>query len=150
MPKKYYWTREEEAKLLELFKGGLTDPKELAKKLDRTPGAIQKKLERLGVVVVQEKLGKRKTTTTETTVPLSKDLLTHEQALKILAGALELLRQSGQDKLELQRLRILVDAVQTYDSVLEKLEKWVQIEQRLLEMDEKIAELQKAKKTNAR
>jgi hypothetical protein len=39
----------------------------------------------------------------------------------------------------------LVDAVQTYDSVLEKFERWVEIESRLLAMDEKIAELKKAK-----
>ena len=69
--------------------------------------------------------------------------------MKVLAGALEALRKSGQDKLELQRLRILVDAVHTYDSVLEKFERWTEIESRLLEMDKKIAELQKAKKTNA-
>ena len=144
---KYYWTRAEEAKLIELFKAGLTDPKTLAEKLDRTPGAIQKKLQRLGaLVVVKQKPQKRKTTTT-VSVPLSRDLLTHEQALKLLAGALEALRNPGQDKLELQRLRILVDAVQTYDSVLEKFERWVQIEERLLEMDKKIAELKKIKGT---
>ena len=144
--KKYYWTREEEAKLLELFKGGLTDPKDLAKKFpNRTVGAIEKKLERLGVVVVQ----KSPKTRTTTSVPLGKDLLTHEQALKVLAGALEALRKSGQAKLGLQRLRILVDAVHTYDSVLEKFERWTEIESRLLEMDKKIVELQKAKTSNA-
>ena len=143
MPKKYYWTRAEEAKLLELFKAGLTDLKALAEKLDRAPGAVQKKLERLGVlVVVQKKPQKSKTTTTAVE---AKGLLTHEESLKILTGALDLLRKSGQDKLELQRLRILVDAVQTYDSVLEKFERWVEIESRLLAMDEKIAELKKAK-----
>jgi len=140
LKKKYYWTRAEEAKLLALFNADVTDPKDLANKLDRTPGSIQKKLERLGVIVVQ----KSKTQTT-TSVPLSKGLLTHEQALKILAGALSSLRKAGLDKLELQRLRILVDAIHTYDSVLEKFEGWVQIEQRLLEMDRKIAELKKAK-----
>ena len=142
MPSKYFWTREEEAKLLELWESGLTDVKALADKLGRKPGAVQKKLERLGVVVV-EKPQKRRTTTT---VSLSEDLLTHEQALKILAGALELLQQPGQDKLELQRLRILVDAIQSYDSVLEKFERWTEIENRLLEMDKKIRELQKAQK----
>jgi len=136
---KYYWSREEEAKLLELYKKGITDPNVLAKELGRKPGAIQKKLERLGVVVVERKIHK-----TTTSVPLSNGLLTHEQALKILAGALELLRKPGQDKLELQRLRILVDAIQAYDSVLEKFERWAEIENRLLEMDKKIQELQKS------
>ena len=51
------------------------------------------KLNRLGVVVVKQKI--QRTTTTEVT---DKDLLTHEQALKVLAEALELLRQPGQGK----------------------------------------------------
>ena len=141
---RYYWTREEEAVLVELFKSGLTDPKALAEKIRRSAGAVQKKLERMGLlVVVNEKPRKTQTTTTKASILLSKDLLTHEEALKILAGALELLRQPGQDKLELQRLRILVDAIQAYDSVLEKFEKWVEIESRLVEMDKKITELQK-------
>lgn len=149
MSKKYYWSRKEESKLRELVEAGITDPKELAEKFDnRTPGAIKKKLERMGVVVVR-KSGKRKTTTTET-IRLSKDLLTHEQALKFLAGAIEALRKPGQDKLELQRLRILVDALQTYDSVLEKFEGWVEIENRLLEMNKKIEQLQKAQKVSSR
>ena len=95
----------------------------------------------MGLRVVVDAPRKRVTTTP---VPLGKGLLTHEEALKVLAGAIEALRKPGQDKLELQRLRILVDAVHTYDSVLEKFEGWVQIEQRLLEMENKIEELQKA------
>jgi hypothetical protein len=69
--------------------------------------------------------------------------------LKVLAGVLAKLREPGQDKVELQRLRILVVALQTYDSVLEKFERWSEIEKRILEMDEKIAELQKAQKMQA-
>jgi len=134
--KKYYWTRAEEAKLIELWKKGITNYDVLAKELNRTSGAIQKKVERLSLSPQQQ---------TTTTVALDKDLLTHKQALKILVGALEALRKPGLDKLELQRLRILVDAVQTYDSVLEKFERWVEIESRFLEMDKKIAELEKAK-----
>jgi len=137
---KYYWTREEEAKLLELWKSGITDMEVLAKKLGRKPLAVERKLQRMGVVVGKQRF--QKTTTTVTAV----GLLTHEEALKILAGALELLRKPGQDKLELQRLRILVDAIQAYDSVLEKFERWAEIENRILEMDKKIQELQKAEK----
>jgi len=43
----------------------------------------------MGVVVVQQKF--QPTTTTE--IPLANGSLTHEQALKVLAGAVELLRQ---------------------------------------------------------
>lgn len=137
---KYYWTRKEEAKLRELWEKGITNFDVLAKELGRTQGAVQKKVERLSLSPHLQ---------TTTSVSLSKDLLTHEEALKILVGALKALRNPGQDKLELQRLRILVDAVQTYDSVLEKFERWVQIEERLLEMDKKIGELQKAANISA-
>jgi hypothetical protein len=80
---------------------------------------------------------------------MSNGLLTHEEALKLLAGALQTLRKSGLEKLELQRLRILVDAAQTYDSVLEKFERWVEIENRLVEMEKKIQELQTAQKVQS-
>ena len=138
--KKYYWTRAEETELIKLWKKGITDFDVLAKELGRKPLGVKRKLERMGVVV-----GKQKIQKTTTTAIADKDLFTHEQALKILAGAIEALRKPGQDKLELQRLRILVDAVQTYDSVLEKFERWVEIEARLSEMGKKIAELKKAK-----
>ena len=140
MPKRYYWTRAEEARLLDLWRKGIHDFQVLSEEFGRKPRSIEVKLKRLGVVVLKQKISR-----TTTTAIASKDILTHEEALKILAGAIEALRESGQDRLELQRLRILVDAVQTYDSVLEKFERWVEIEARLLEMDKKIVELQKAK-----
>lgn len=145
MPKKYYWTRKEEAKLLELWKSGITDMEVLAKELGRKPLGVKRKLQRMGVVV-----GKRKIKKTTTTVPLSKGIPTHEEALKVLAGAIELLRKPDQDKLELQRLRILVDAVHVYDSVLEKFERWAEIEARLLGMAKKIEELEKAQKVSSK
>jgi len=146
MPKKkYYWTREEEAKLLELWKKGVTDFKILAEKLERKPLGVKRKLQRMGVVVSHKKSGKRKPTTTAA-VPLSEDLLTHEKVLRVLVGAIEKAGESGLDKLEIMRLKVLVDAAKTYDSVLEKFEKWVEIESRLLEMDGKIGELEKALK----
>jgi len=140
IPNKYYWTSEKQAELVELRKKSVTDPAVLAKEMSRQPLGIQRKLERVGVVV-----GSQKSKTT-TTVALGKNLLTHEEALKGLAMALELLRQPRQDSLELQGLRILVDAVQVYDSVLEKFVRWAENEKRLLEMDKRIAELQKAQK----
>ena len=54
--------------------------------------------------------------------------MTHKQALRILAGAIEARRKPGQDKLRLQRLRILIVELQTCDGLLEKFERWVEIE----------------------
>jgi len=136
--KKYFWTRVEEARLVELWRKGIRDFKVLGKELGRTQRAIEMKLTRLGVVEVERKIS------STTTAVKSRDLLTHEETLKILAGALEALREPGLDRLELQRLRILADIAQTYDGVLEKFERWVEIENRLLAMDKQIRELQKA------
>jgi len=63
----------------------------LAKELGRKPRAIEMKLKRMGVVVV-----KQAASTTTTTI-MDKDLLTHKQALKMLVGALELLRKPSKN-----------------------------------------------------
>jgi len=139
MPGKY-WKPEEEQLLRQLWESGVHDVKLLADKIGRSKNAIKQKLWRMGLLVVET--APRKSVTT-TSVPLGKGLLTHEEALKVLAGALEALRKPGQDKLELQRLRILVDAIHTYDSVLEKFEHWVEFEAQLSEMAEEIAEIKK-------
>ena len=136
---KYFWTRKEEARLVELWRSGIRDFKVLGKEMGRTSRAIKLKLTRLGVVVLKQKMPR-----TTTTAIADRELLTHEEALKLLAGVLAALREPGQDRLELQRLRILVSALQTYDSTLEKFERWVEIENRLLAMDKQIRELQQA------
>lgn len=141
MRKKYFWTRKEEARLLELWRKGIRDFKVLSKEMGRTGSAVEMKLRRLGVVEVGRKIGSSTTTVVE-----GRELLTHEEALKILAGALEALREPGLDRLELQRLRLLADTAQRYDGVLEKFERWVEIERRLIEMDKEIKELQRAQK----
>ena len=65
------------------------------------------KLNRLGVVVVKQNF--QRTTTTEVT---DKDLMTHEQALKVLAGALKGLRQRAQlMKKFKRRLEAILDIV---------------------------------------
>jgi len=79
--------------------------KVLAEQMHRRPEAVRKNLVGLAVVVGHKQI--QRTTTTEAP---TEDLLTHEEALKLLAGALHALQVPGQDKLELQRLRILVNA----------------------------------------
>jgi len=69
MAKKYYWNRGEDAKLLELWRKAIRSFDVLAKELGRTPGAVQKKVERLSLSSALQ---------TTTTVSLTEDLLTHE------------------------------------------------------------------------
>ena len=145
MPGKF-WKPEEEQLLRRLWESGVHDLEVLAKKIKRSKGGIREKLKRMSLLVVVKSPRKKVTTTR---VPLGKDLLTHEKVLQVLAGAIMKAGEPGLDKVEIMRLKILVDAAKTYDSVLEKFEGWVQIEQRLSEMDKKIEELQKAKKVSS-
>ena len=123
-----------------LWRRGIRDFKVLGKEMGRTLRAIEVQLKWLGVVVRQD------FSRTTTTAIAGRELLTHEETLKLLAGALEALREPGQDQLELQRLRVLADIAERYDSVLEKFERWVEIQNRLMKMDKKIAELGNAQK----
>jgi len=145
MPGKF-WKSEEERLLRSLWESGVDDPEVLAKKVKRSKGGVREKLKRMGLLVVVKSPRKKVTTTS---VSLGKDFLTHEKVLQVLAGAITKAGEPGLDKVEIMRLRILVDAAKTYDSVLEKFERWVQIEERLLEMDKTIQELQKAKKVQS-
>jgi len=134
------WKAEEEQLLRSLVKSGVNDVKLLAKRIKRSEGAIQEKLRRMGLRVVVRAPRKKVTTTS---VSISKNLLTHEKVLQVLVGAIKKAREQGLGKIEIMQLKILIDAAKTYDSVLEKFEKWTEIETRLLEMDKKIQELYK-------
>jgi hypothetical protein len=75
---------------------GIRDFEVLGKEPGRPPRGVKQKLNRLGVVVL-----KQKNSHTTTTAIASKDILTHEEAVKILADAIAALRKPGEDKLEL-------------------------------------------------
>jgi len=115
--KRYFWTREEETRLLELWRKGIRDFKVLDKEMRRTPRTIKLKLTRLGVVEVERKIS------STTTAMKSKGPFAHKETLKILASAIGAVHKLGQDRLGLQRLGILVDLRQMYDAVLEKFER---------------------------
>ena len=70
MAKKYYWTREEEAKLIELWRKGITDFNVLGIQLGRTLGAVEKKVDRLSLSLALR----------TTTVSFTEDLLSYEPA----------------------------------------------------------------------
>jgi len=54
--------------------------------------------------------------------------VTREHVLNVLARAMKTASEPDLDTCELMRLNVLIDASKTYDSVLEKYEKWVDIE----------------------
>jgi len=140
MPGKY-WKPQEEQLLRHLWESGVHDFKILAEKIGRNPLGVQRKVERMSLGGGRKKSARKPTTSAAIT--LGKDLFTHEKVLKVLVGAIEKAGEPGLDKLEIMRLKVLVDAAKTYDSVLEKFERWVEFEAQLSEMAEEIAEIKK-------
>jgi len=90
--------------------------------MNKSVEAVRMKLARLGLVVV-EQLQEQRSTTREGILLV--EMMTHEQVLKILAGAIARLQQPDLEKREVMQLRVLADAAKTYDSLLEKFERWV-------------------------
>jgi len=128
------WRAEEEQELLRLWREG-TSVEALAEKYKRTPDAIKMKLKRLGVDIVAAKI--------EITGPLEipKELPSLEEVLLLLAGALKKAAEPGLGKTELQRLGVIADLYKAYADGLERYVGYRKIEEKLLEMEKKYAEL---------
>jgi hypothetical protein len=146
MPKSpYYWSREEERKLRDLWKNGEHDPKVLAAHIGRKPEAVSKKLTRLGLVVVgDEKKNARTTTKEEETrirLNIPNELPSVEEALKKLSAALDALAQPGLTKTEIMRFRSVIIAVKTYQKLFAEYAQYREIEIELIELSKKYERL---------
>jgi len=128
------WRAEEEQELIRLWRQG-TSVEALAEKYKRTPDAIKMKLKRLGVDIVAAKA--------QITGPLEipKELPSLEEVLLLLAAALKKAAEPGLGKTELQRLAVIADLYKAYADGLERYVGYRKIEEKLLEMDKKYAEL---------
>jgi len=144
MPGKY-WKPEEERLLRELWESGLHDVELLAEKIDRSKDGVRQKLMRMGLLVVGQRTQKKCLTTSALELP--KELPSVEEALKILAGALNAAAQPGLDKVEVQRLQVVATLARTYKDLLADYIGYRQIEKNLVELEAKYARLaKKAKK----
>lgn len=136
------WKHEEEKELVKAFKQSGGSPviiPTLAKRFDRSPEAIVKKLGRLGLNVVGAKI--EVTTTIET----SKVLPSLEEILQIIAGAIQKAREPGLGKTELQRLDVIVSLSKEYREGLKEFVRYSDIEAKLMELTEKYERLAKEK-----
>ena len=136
-PKSYYWTREEERKLVEYWRQGVRNPEILADRLGRKLEGVKKKLSRLGLVVEPEKRGGP--TTTELEMP--EELPSLEEALKLLVAAMEALQKPGLSRAEVSRLRSIIQAVRTYKELLADYVDYRGIEAELIELEAKYGKL---------
>ena len=134
------WTRQQEKELLQLFEEGYSI-EALAERFGKSPAAVKKKLQRLGVDIVAAKI--------QITGPLEipKELPSLEEVLKIVAAAIQKACEPGLGRTELQRLAVIADLYKAYADGLERYVGYRKIEEKLLEMDKKYAELARKAQT---
>jgi len=131
------WTVKEEKQLKDLHEAK-TPIDVISTKLGRKPTAIMVKCGRLNIDVVVPK-----GCTTTTSIQLPSDLPSVEEALKILAGALNAARKSGLDKVEVQRLQVIATSARTYKEILADYVNYRGIEARMAKMEEECERLLK-------
>jgi len=125
------WTVEEEKQLRDLVKAGKTVD-ELAAELKKSPGAIKKKLRRLGLeVVVPNEKKIRGTTTTSFRLVVPDDLPSVEYQLRKLAGAIDALEKGDLNKVDVMRLGRLIAGVDKYKELYAAYVEYREIEQKV-------------------
>jgi hypothetical protein len=125
------WTLEEELRLKKLA-GQRLGLNVIAGHLGKSEGAVFEKAKRLGVVVKGSQ-----STTRELILP--PELPSVEEALKILAGALQRSAEVGLDKVEVQRLQVVATLARTYKEILADYVDYRRIETELVDLEAKYA-----------
>jgi len=132
------WTAQEEAELNELVNANLNID-EIASKLKKTPKAVITKSQRLGLRLQTEGY-------VNISIPIPKELLSVEEALKMLAGALKASVEPGLNRLEVQRLQTVANISKTYKELLADYVHYRDVERKLEEMEKENAQLQQTLK----
>lgn len=137
------WTTQEVRELIKEWKkagGDRSVIPVLAKRFDRSPEAVAQKLRRLGLYRLNVVGGRADITTTFESVKVLPSL---EEVLKILAGALQKATEPGLSRVELQRLDKIGALFSKYADGLEKFVRYREIEEKLVELEEKYSRLAK-------
>jgi len=142
MPKGKPWPKEQVKKLTELVKAKQPLDVIAAQFPDRSEGAVDQKIRRLGLEVVVRS-SSVDITTSELKIP--KELPSVEETLKILAAALKMAAQSGLSKVEVQRLNVVATLARTYKELFADYVNYREIEAKLVELEAKYARLVKEK-----
>jgi hypothetical protein len=141
------WTAEEEIKLKQLAQAG-QDLDKIAAQLGRRREAIAMKCRRLGIEVVVATSKEKGPTTTLLTLPLSQELPSQEEALKMLAGAFKVATKPGLTKVEVHRLKVVSTIARAYDLLLANYVRYRQIEVKLMELEQKYEQLAERTQNN--
>ena len=134
------WTVEEEKQLRKLVESG-ESLNIIAPKMKKSKQAIRRKIERLGLEVVGQKPVDSRTTTSNAVLP--HELISMEEALKMLVGALKMACTTGLSKVEVQRLQVVANLSKNYTRELPVFLNMRGVEKRLFELEEKYAGLAK-------
>jgi hypothetical protein len=148
-----YWTHEQEKTLINMVEQGRSLG-EICAHFQRSPEAIRLKIRRLGLEP-QEIMRERQrdkvtinatTTSMEAFLPEIKpaELISMREMMETMLGALEHLRNlKALSPLEIKRCRTIVTLARTYMHMLERYERWADLEQRLVNMEAKFLEMHK-------
>jgi hypothetical protein len=128
------WTIQEETELKALVEGN-TNVEEIAGKLQKTPGAVIVKAQRLGLQLQVKGY-------VDTSILLPRELPSVEEATKILAGALRASVKPGLNRLEVQRLQVVANISKAYKELVVDYAHYHDVELKLKEMEEQNAQLQ--------
>ena len=132
------WPKKLESEVVTLWQQGVSI-QALAQKYKRSPAAIKKKLQRLGLDVVASRFD------VAGHLEIPKELPSLEEVLKIVAAAILKAGQPGLGKVELQRLSTIATLYKAYAEGLEQYVGYRKIEAKLLELEKKYGELAKEK-----
>lgn len=144
MPKGVPWTKPETDRLLKLRQEGKT-ASEIASAMGKSSEAVAKKLNRLGLKVVQA--GKTcMTTTTSAELVIPKELFTVEEALKIQAAALKALETPGLSKSEILRLKSVATTARAYQENFAKYMDYRGLERDLVRLRQQFEESEELRK----
>lgn len=134
------WTLEEENRLRQLL-GANRSARAIARIMGKSRECVSMKIARLGLEVVTEQKNGGVTTTSLCELVLPSELPSIEEQLKMLAAALETLRTGQIEKLDVMRLRTIIQGVRVYQELLAEYVDYRGIEAKVAELEEKYAKL---------
>jgi IS30 family transposase len=135
------WTTEEEERLRQLLKANRS-ARAIARIMGKSRECVSMKIARLGLEVVTEQKNSGVTTTSHlTTLKLPTELPSIEEQLRVLAAALEALRSPEIDKLDVLRLRAIIQGVRVYQDKVAEFVDYRGIEAKVVDLEAKYAKL---------
>ena len=135
------WTVEEENRLRQLLKANRS-ARAIARIMGKSRECVSMKIARLGLEVVTDEKNSDVTTTSRlTTLQLPSELPSVEEQLRVLAAALEALRSPEVEKLDVLRLRAIIQGVRVYQELLAEYVDYRGIEAKVVDLEAKYAKL---------